>query len=71
MQPPNDEHEGIETDAQFIADWTQWAERNKRTWPSGEPTDWKVMSPAYNPTGEITFTPIAKLKGASGGYFDR
>ena len=30
MQQPNDDHEGFETDAAFIADWTAWAEAQKQ-----------------------------------------
>lgn len=30
MQPANDDHDGIETDAQFIADWQAWAATHKK-----------------------------------------
>lgn len=33
MQPVNDEHDGIETDAQFIADWQAWVAEREREKP--------------------------------------
>lgn len=41
-----DDHDGIETDAQFIEDWTRWVEEQETLRPP-EPKRVKIMARAY------------------------
>lgn len=79
MQPPNDipalvkwslqciaDIEGFETDAQFIADWTAWAEeRGHRDWPDVEPTAWKTLD--ANADGRLIMTHEEMMRVIRGG----